>query len=328
MRLVGLAVVLTLSLALALLAAEAQQAGKVPRIGYLNPGSATTQHRILEAFKQSLRDQGYIEGQNVAIESRFAEGRWERVPALATELANLDVDVFVVNVNRTAVAVQQATTKTPIVMAVAEDPVGVGLVKSLARPGGNITGVTIVAGPELYGKNLELLREVLPKGARIAVLFNTTSQINSRWLTATEEAARKLGVRLVPTGVRSAEDFEQAFALMTQGHARGFVVLGEPLFFVNPRRLTDLAVQSGLASMWPVREGVDAGGLMSYGANVPDLYRHAATYVVKILKGAKPADLPMEQPTKFALIINLKTAKALGLTIPQSLLLRADEVIQ
>src|SRR5207245_10748709 len=177
---------------------------------------------ILEALTQSLRGQGYTEGQNVAIESRLAEGRWERVPALATELANLVVDVFVVNVNRTAVAVQQATTKTPIVMAVAEDPVGVGLVKSLARPGGNITGVTIVAGPELYGKNLELLREVLPKGARIAVLFNTTSQIKSRWLTATEEAARKPGVRLVPTGGRSAEDFEAAFAMGPQRRARRF----------------------------------------------------------------------------------------------------------
>src|SRR2546428_11673183 len=173
MRLIGLAVVLAFSPILAPLAVEGQQAGKVPRIGYLNPGSATTQHRILEAFKQSLRDQGYIEGQNVAIESRFAEGRWERVPALATELANLDVDVFVVNVNRTAVAVQQATTKTFIVMAVAEDPVGVGLVKSLAHPGGNITKMTIVAGPQFYGKKLELLRGVLPKGARITVIFRT-----------------------------------------------------------------------------------------------------------------------------------------------------------
>src|SRR5262249_30655136 len=262
----------TLALLAAPLAAEAQPAGKVPRIGDLNPGSAAAQQRNFDALKQSPRDQGYIEGQNVAIEKRFAERRWEQVPALATELANLDVDVFVVNVNRTALAAQQATTKIPIVMAVAEDPVGVGLVKSLARPGGNITGVTVVAGHEIYGKNLELVREVLPKGARIAVLFNTESPVNARWLKATEEAARKFGVGLVPTGVRSAEDFEQAFVLMAQGHARGVVILGEPLFFVNPRRLNDLAVRSGLASIWPIREGVDAGGLISYGANLPNLY--------------------------------------------------------
>jgi putative ABC transport system substrate-binding protein len=244
-------------------------------------------------------------------------------------LAHLNVDVFLVTVNRVAVAVREVAPKTPIVMTRAEEPVRLGLVKNLARPGGNITGIAIVAGPEIYGKNLELLKAVLPGRARIAALFNTTSSVNALWLKATEEAAGKLGVRLVPTGVRSPEEFEQAFALMKQAEATGFVVLGEPLFFgPNSRRVNDLALRSGLASMWPLRAGVEAGGLMSYGTHVPDAYRSAAGYVVKILRGVQPGDLPMEQPTKFELVINLKTAKALGLTIPPSLLQRADQVIE
>ena len=185
-----------------------------------------------------------------------------------------------------------------------------------------------MAGPEIYGKNLELLKEVLPKGARIATLLNAASPINAHYLKTTEEAARKLGVSLVPAEVCSVNDFEKTFAMMKQRHSRGFVVLGKSLFTRNSRRVNELALRNGLASMWPLREGVDTGGLMSYGTNVVDLFRRAATYVDKILKGADPADLPMEQPTKFELVINLKTAKALGLTIPQSLLQRADEVIQ
>ena len=317
------------------LAVEAQQPAKVYRVGLISATVPVSEMAgpepvspSVRAFVQGLRALGYVEGQNLILERRSAEGRAERSGDIIAELVRLNVDVFVVGVNRVAVAAQQVTTKIPIVVTFAEDPVGVGLVKSLARPGGNITGLTIVVGPEIYGKNLELLKEVLPKGARIAALFNFTSSINALWLKATEDAARKLGVGLVPTGVRNAEDFEQAFARMKQGHAQGFVVLGEPLFAANSRRLNDLAVRSGLASMWPVRSGVDAGGLISYGASPLDLYRRAATYVDKILKGANPGDLPMEQPTKFELVINLKTAKALGLTIPQSLLLRADEVIQ
>ncbi len=312
------------------LAAHAQQTPKVAKIGYLSPSSATATAtaQLFDAFKQGLREHGYIEGQNIVIEKRFAEGRMEQLPDLAAELVNLDVDVFVVGVNRVAVAVLQATTKIPIVMAVAEDPVGVGLVKSLARPGGSITGLTIVTGPEFGGKVLELLRDALPKRARIAILFNATSEMNAHWLKAIEEAAPKLRVRLVPTGVRSAEDFEEAFALMKRGGATGLFVLGEPLFFSNIRRLNDLAVQNGMAAMWPFREGVNTGGLISYGASLPDLFRRAATYVDNILKGAKAADLPMEQPSRFELVINLKTAKALGLTIPRSLLLRADQVIE
>jgi len=307
--------------------AEAEQGGKVPKIAYLSPSSPTGNAPLFDAFKQGLREHGYVEGHNIAIESRFAEARYERLPILVAELVSLNVDVFVVNVNRVAMAVQQATTAIPIVMAAAEEPVGVGLVKSLARPGGNITGVAIVGGPEIYGKDLEFLKEVLPKRARIAALFNATSPINALWLKAAEEAARRLKVALVSTGVRSAEDFDQAFTLMKQGHVQGVVVLGEPLFYANLRRVNDLAMRSGLACMWPTRDGPDGGGLMSYGTNLVDQYRRAATYVDKILKGARPGDLPMEQPTKYELVINLKTAKALGLTIPPSLLLRADQVI-
>jgi putative tryptophan/tyrosine transport system substrate-binding protein len=307
------------------LAVEAQQAGKVAKIGYLTGSSVGP----LDAFRQALGEYGYIEGRNLAIESRSAEGRVERLSPLATELAHLNVDVFLVTVNRVAVVVREIAPKTPIVMTRAEEPVRLGLVKSLARPGGNITGIAIVAGAEIYGKNLELLKTVLPGRARIAALFNTTSSVNALWLKATEEAAGKLGVRLVPTGVRSSEDFEQAFALIKQAEATGFVVLGEPLFFgPNSRRVNDLALRSGLASMWPIRAGVDAGGLMSYGTHVPDAYRSAAAYVVKILRGAEPGDLPMEQPRRFELVINLKTAKALGLTIPPSLLAQADQVIE
>jgi len=230
-------------------------------------------------------------------------------PLLPSNWLTSNVDVFLVTVNRVAVAVREVAPTIPIVMTRAEEPVRLGLVKSLARPGGNITGIAIVAGAEIYGKNLELLKAVLPGRARIAALFNTTSSVNTLWLKATEEAAGKLGVRLVPTGVRSTEDFEQAFALMKQAEATGFVVLGEPLFFgPNSRRVNDLALRSGLASMWPLRAGVDAGGLMSYGTHVPDAYRSAAAYVVKILRGAQPGDLPMEQPTKFELVINLKSS--------------------
>jgi putative ABC transport system substrate-binding protein len=313
------------------LLAVAQPAGKVPKIGYLMSSSATANARQYEAFTQGLRALGYIEGQTIAIERRYAEGRLERLPALAAELATLNVEVFVVPFNRVAEAVQQTTTQIPIVMTAAEEPVSLGLVQSLAHPGGTITGLTIVPGAEIYGKDLELLTEVLPPGTPIGVLFNVTAPVNALWLHATEEAARGLGVTLVPAGVRSVEDFAQAVAVMQQGNARGFVVLGEPLFTGttdNIARINELAMRHGLAAMWPGRNGAEAGGLMSYSDHFPERWRQAATYVDKILKGANPGDLPMAQPRKFELVLNLKTAKTLGLTFPPAILLQATEVIQ
>jgi ABC-type uncharacterized transport system substrate-binding protein len=309
-------------------ASSTQQVVKVWRVGVPFGQTRETSASYIRGLEDGLRDRGYLGGRNLTLEYRFAEFKPERISVFAAELVKLNVDVFVVGVDRNAVAVQQVTMKIPIVMAAAEDPVGARLVKSLARPGGNVTGVTVVTGPEIFGKNLELLKEVLPKGARIAILFNATSSINALYLKATEGAALTLGVRLVPTGVRSAGDLEGAFAVMRREHAMGFVVLGEPLLIGNSRQINDLASRTGLASMWPIRDGADAGGLMSYGASVSDLYRQAANYVDKIFKGANPGDLPMEQPTKFELVINLKTAKALGLTIPPSLLARADQVIE
>ena len=259
------------------------------------------------------------------------KGAPEQLSALAAELASLHVEVFVVSTNRVAEAVLQTTTQIPIVMTTAEEPVHFGLAKSLARPGGTITGVAVVGTPEIYGKILELLTEVLLPGVRIGVLFDTTSTVNALWLHATEEAARTMRVSLVPTGVSRVEDFEHALAEMQQGNATSFVVLGGSLLLGsdgNRERINALAVRSRLASMWPTRLGAEAGGLMSYAATVRDRYRRAATYVDKILKGATPGDLPMEQPMKFELVINLKTAQALGLTIPSTLLFQADEVLR
>jgi putative ABC transport system substrate-binding protein len=328
-RTIGLLITLALGLLMAPLLAVAQPAGRVPKIGFLSGSSAPAIAREFEAFTQGLRELGYIEGQTMAIEPRYAEGRVEQLPALAAELAALPVEVFVVNVNRVAEAVQQTTTQIPIVMTTAEEPVRFGLAKSLARPGGTITGVTVVTSPEMYSKILELLTEILPPGARIGVLFDTTSAINALWLQAMEEAARALRVSLVPTGVRRVEDFDHAVAEMHQGNATGFVVLGGSLLLSDNReRINERAVRSGLAAMWPIRLGAETGGLMSYGAIARDRYRRAATYVDKILKGANPGDLPMEQPMKFELVINLKTAQALGLTVPPTLLFQADEIIR
>ena len=327
MKTTALLATLVLGILVAPLLAVVQPAGKVPKIGFLNPGPATGIARQFEAFMQGLRALGYIEGQNIAIERRDAESIPERLPALASELATLHVAVFVVTSNRVAEAVQQTTT-IPIVMTTAEEPVGFGLVKSLARPGGTITGVTVAPSVEIYGKNLELLTAVLPPGTRIGVLFDVTQSVHALWLQTMEEAARGLGVTLVPAGVRSAEDVEHALAVMKQENAMGFVVLGGPLLGGNRERINALAVRHGLAAMWPDRVGIEGGGLMSYGANNLERFRRAATYVDKILKGANPGDLPMEQPMKIELVINLKTAKALGLTIPPTLLFQADEVLQ
>jgi putative ABC transport system substrate-binding protein len=310
--------------------AEAQQAAKVPRIGYLMDNLGTAPH-LREAFRQGLRELGYVEGRNVVIEYRYAEGKYERFPALAAELVALKVDVMVAaSGTLSALAAKQATRTLPIVFAVVADPVESGLVASLARPGGNVTGSSFLA-PELVGKCLELLMQAVPGISRVAVLWQPGGLgkgTEKDMLKAAEVAARALGVRLQFVEVRGPADFDRAFSEMTRARAGALTVLTSTMFIAERRRLVDLAAKNRLPTVYQWREAVDAGGLMSYGPNMADLFRRATTYVDKILKGAKPADLPVEQPTKFERVINLKTAKALGLTIPQSLLQRADEVIE
>jgi putative ABC transport system substrate-binding protein len=311
------------------LAAEAQQAAKVARIGYLSTNLAASPNRP-EAFRQGLRDLGYVEGRNLVIEYRYAEGKVEQLPALAAELVALKVDVIVASGTLAALAAKQATSTLPIVFSPAGDPVGSGLVTSLARPGGNVTGLSAFA-PELVGKRLELLKQAVPGVSRVAVLwqpgaFGERAEMDT--LKRAEVAARDLGVPLQFVEARGPADFDRAFSDMTRARAGALTVLASNMFNSERRRLVDLAAKNRLPALYSARELVDAGGLMSYGANLADLNRRAATYVDKILKGTKPADLPVEQPTKFELVINLKTAKALGLTIPQSVLARADEVIQ
>ena len=319
-----------LALGVSPLAAEAQQAAKVARIGYLSPNLAASPH-LRDAFLQGLRDLGYVEGRNVVIEYRDAEGKGDRLPALAAELVALKVDVILAEGGTLGPRVaMQATTTIPIVF-VAGDPVGSGLVTSLARPGGNVTGLSSL-GPEVVGKRLELLKQALPGVDRVAVLRQPTAlgeRVANDMLKAADVAARALGVRLqFFEATRGPDEFGRAFSDMSSARAGALTVLPSNRFSREHRRLVDLAAKNRLPAVYTSREFVDAGGLMSYGVNQPDLFRRAATYVDKILKGAKPGDLPVEQPTKFELVINLKTAKALGLAIPQSLLLRADEVIQ
>ena len=310
-------------------AAEAQQAAKIARIGYLSHNRAANPHTH-EAFRQGLRDLGYVEGRNVVIEYRDAEGKFERLPALAAELVALKVDVIVAPPTAAALVAKQATKTIPIVFAVAADPVTSGLVTSLARPGGNVTGLSILA-PELVGKNLELLTQGVPGVSRVAVLRQPGvlgERTEKDMLKEAEVAARALGVRPQFVEARGPDDFDRAFSEMIRAHAGALTVLPSTMFGSERRRLVDLAAKNRLPAMYSWREFVDAGGLMSYGPNVADNYRRAAAYVDKILKGAKPADLPVEQPTKFELVINRKTAKTLGLTIPPSLLQRADEIAQ
>jgi putative ABC transport system substrate-binding protein len=318
------------SLLAAPLAAEAQQAAKVARIGYLTLNLAASPH-LLEAFRQGLRDLGYVESRNVVIDIRDAEGKPERLPAFAAELVALKVDVILVGSTSPALAAKQSTRTVPIVFAAVGNPVTDGLVTSLARPGGNVTGLSTSATLEIVGKRLEMLKQAIPGVTRVAVLWQPGGQgerTDKAILKEAEVAARALGVRLQVVEARGPDDFDRAFSEMTRAREGALTVSGTTMFFTERRRLVDLAAKNRLPAVYPLREFVDAGGLMSYGPNVADLFRRAATYVDKILKGTKPADLPVEQPTKFELVINLKTAKALGLTIPQSVLARADEVIQ
>ena len=312
------------------LPAEAQQPKKVPRIGYLSTADSATESTRSEAIRLALRERGYVEGQNIVIEYRYAEGKPDRFPELAAELVRLKVDIIVAAGAVTLVRAAKNATKTiPIVMVgTGADPVKAGLVESVARPGGNVTGLTLL-GRELGGKRLELLKEAVPKVARVAVLYDLAAPgIVLEVKEVLPVAARALKLTLQPLEVRSADDFEKVFAALNKQRPDGLYVLGGLLMRNNEKRIAGLALKSRLPSMYFRREFVDAGGLISYGADEADSYRRVAYFVDRILKGAKPADLPVEQPTKFELVINLKTAKALDLTIPQSVLYRADKVIK
>ena len=322
----GCIIMLTLGLLAMPLAAAARPAGQMPRLGVLAPG--TPPQPWVEILRQGLRDLGYVESQNLIIEPRYAEGRDERLPELAAELVRLPVDIIVAGGSTAIRAAQDATRTIPIVMAAAGDPVGTGLITSLARPGGNITGVSLLSA-ELPGKRLEILKEAVSQSTRIAVLMNPTNPGSARQLRNLTEASRALGLHLHAVELRRPEELDGAFAAMTREQVDALFVMDEPLLMNSLRaQIADFAAKSKVPAIYGWRAYVDAGGLLAYGPRLPDVIRRAAVYVDKILKGAKPGDLPVEQPTTFELIINLKAAKALGLTIPSTLLFQADEVIQ
>ena len=322
---------LLLGLLAAPLAAEAQEAGKVYRVGWIAPTPVAElindSNPRFNTFRREMRHRGYVEGQNLFLEVRFAEARLERISEVVGELVRLNVDVIVAVAAPTVQVTQQATRKIPIVMFGVGDPVAAGFVASLARPGGNITGLSQVS-PQLSAKRLELLKEAVPGVSRVAVLWNPTNPTNAPQLEDTKAAARALGVQLHLLEVRGPQDLESAFVAATRGRAGALITLDDQFIFTQRMRIVALAAKNRLPGIygWPVFP--EAGGLMSYSPDYLDMYRQAAGFVAKILNGTSPADLPVEQPTKFELVINLKTAKALGLTIPQSLLVRADEIIR
>jgi putative ABC transport system substrate-binding protein len=325
-KLVGF--VLATAIVVSVQLADAQQlAGKVPQIGFLSPFSPSAYPVWHQAFRQGLRDLGWVEGKNISIEYRYAEGKSDRLADLATELVRLKVDVIVASVTTDGLAAKNATREIPIVVASSGDPVGSGLVESLARPGGNITGLSQIS-PELAGKRLELLKEIVPKLSRLAVLWNPQGPISPLNWKEIQFPARELGIQLHSLEVRSTNDLDKAFEDVTKARAGALTILPDVVFLRSLGRIVDLAAKSRLPSIFHITEFVDSGGLLAYGPDRSDLFRRAATYVDKILKGAKPADLPVERPTKFEFAINLKTGKQLGLTIPQSVLYRADKVIR
>jgi putative tryptophan/tyrosine transport system substrate-binding protein len=326
MRLFGLAVTLAVGLALSPLDVEAQQAGRVWRIGWLSPAPSATGASEFEALRRGLGELGYIEGRNITIEARWADGDAARLPRLARALVELNVDVICAAATPATLAAKKATTTIPIVFGRAAFPERTGLVASLARPGGNLTGVTFI-GPE-YGKRLELLREVAPKVPRVSLLYNDQNTASVLAMNETQEWAKRLQVAIEPLGVHDRTSLETAFAAIRRGNPDALMTTADALLASYRAPIVEFANGRRLLSMYGDRDYVVAGGLMFYGTSLTDMWRHAAIYVDRILKGARPGDLPVEQPTKFELVINLKTAKALGLTIPPSLLLRADQVIE
>ena len=309
------------------LSSVAQSSAKTVRIGRLSPLSAEADVPLLAAFRTGMRDLGWVEGETFLIETRYADGNPIRLPEIAAELVRRRVDVILAGSSPGALAAKNAAGTIPVVMVTTGDPVGDGLVASLARPGGNLTGMTALS-QGLSAKRLELLKEAVPGVTRVAVLTNPASPNTGPFVKESAAVAQALRVQLQLVEAHDPSEFETAFATMASKHAAGLMVLADVTFITHRKRIVELAAMSRIPAVYGEREFVDAGGLMFYGASLADMYRRAAVYVDKILKGAKPADLPVEQPTKFELVINLKTAKALGLAMPQSLLLRADEVIQ
>jgi putative ABC transport system substrate-binding protein len=320
---------LTLGVASAPLAAEAQQAGKVYRLGYLSAPTRESVENVLQAFLRALRELGWVEGKNLIIEYRWADGNVEQLPGLAAELVRRNVDVLVAPAGSAAMAAKNATSSIPIVMVFANDPVEIGLVANLRRPGGNITGTSFTPGPEIFGRQLQILKETVPRASRVAILSNPADPtLSLRTMRELDTAAESLRIRLQHVGARGPEEFDAAFGAMARDRADALLVLSGSPFVVHRTRVAELALKDRLPTMYNFREGVEAGGLMAYAVNMGAFVERAASYVDKILKGRKPADLPIEQPSKFELVINLKTAKALGLTIPQSVLLSADSLIE
>jgi ABC-type uncharacterized transport system substrate-binding protein len=320
---------LVLAFVSAALSAQAQQATKNARIGFLSPSSSSDARMkdVLEAFRQGLRELGYVEGRTITVEARWADGKYDRLPALAAELVRLRVDVIVAVAAPAIRAAKEATTTIPIVMAVVVDPVATGLVASLARPEGNITGLSTTA-PDLVAKQLEMLKEVVPRLSRVAALGNPANPGTGPQMREAMIAAQALGIQLQPLEARSTAQLESAFAAMSRQQVDAVIVLVDVVFNEHRGRVAQLAAKERLPAVYGLPEHVEAGGLMAYCASRSELFRRAATYVDKILKGAKPADLPVEQPTRFELIVNLRTARALGVTIPASILVRADRVIE
>jgi putative tryptophan/tyrosine transport system substrate-binding protein len=310
-------------------AARAQQpTGRVYRVGYLAVSSREQQLHLIKAFEDGLRSLGYRVGENVAIEYRFADGQMERLPALAADLVRLGVDVILSLSNPVTLAAMKATTTIPIVMATGGDPVAAGLVASLARPGGNVTGLVTDAGGEIFGKRFELLKETLPNLSRVGILFNPDVALNRNRQTSMMETARTLGLTTIPVEARGLDTLEQAFATMVKERAQAFVMQGDAVLYNYRAQIAEMALRNRLPAASFERQLAAAGLLLTYGADISDLFRRSAGFVDKIFKGAKPVDLPVEQPTKFELVINLTTAKALGIIVPPTMLTRADEVIE
>jgi putative tryptophan/tyrosine transport system substrate-binding protein len=320
-------VALAVGILVAPLAAETQQTGKAHRVGFLGNSTAALEANLVGPFREGLRDLGYVEGRNILIEYRWAEGKYERFPALIGELIGQKVDVIVTAGTPASLAVKKATTSVPLVMVAVGDPVATGLVASLARPGGNITGLTSIS-PEMEGKRLELLREVVPTVSHIAVLWNAASPIQVIQEKETRAAAQMLRLKVLSLGVRSKEEIDSAFTTIVRERPDALFVLADRLFLHHRARIMDFAAQQRLPGVHAYRELVEVGGLMSFGPSYADMHRRAAYFVDRILKGAKPADLPVERPAKFELVINVRTAKALGLTLPPSILVRADQIIE